>query len=105
MFKLATIVLGLAILIYIICDLYANSIQFDYKSLSKNLIFLSLALYLLAIIIKLLGKLFKPFMQNKCIKCGEPIPKGHIYCSKHERELADETRKTLEKTWSKRNSS
>lgn len=102
MFKLATAVLGLAILVYILGDMFSDKTTFNYQLLSKNLIFLSVVLYILAIIVKIFSHILKPFSKTKCIKCGTPISKGHLYCLKHEQELADETRKTLEKTWSKK---
>lgn len=102
MFKLATAVLGLAIIIYIVGDMFSDKISFNYQLFSRNLIFLSIALYILAIIIKIFSRILKPFSKTKCIKCGTPIPKGHLYCRKHEQELADKTRKNLENTWSKK---
>jgi hypothetical protein len=99
-FTLATIILLISLLLWVMGDLVFH--DKTYQTYFYYLFIASLALYAIGIIMKIGGKLLKPFMTNKCSRCGTPIPKGHIYCSTHDRDIHDETREKLEATWKKK---
>ena len=99
MFTFATIILLISLLLWVLGDLVFHDKTGTYQTYFRYLFIASLALYAIGIIMKIGGKLFKPFMTNKCTRCGTPIPKGHIYCSTHDRDIHDEAREKLEETW------
>ena len=102
MFTIATIVFIASLLVWSLGDLVYKDTTGIFRTYFRVLFVGSLILYALAIIFKIGGRLFRPFMKNKCVRCGESIPEGHIYCSTHEREITDETREKLEETWKRK---
>lgn len=99
MFTIATIILIASLLIWALGDLVYHDATGTFATYSRILFVGSLVLYAIGIVMKIGGKIFKPFVKNKCKRCGASIPEGHIYCSIHDREISDETRKKLEETW------
>lgn len=102
MARLAAVLFIISLLIWIANDIYSKGSNTKLFFLSKISFFISLAFFGIAILIKIGKTVAKPFVKNRCIRCNAIIPKGHIYCSIHEKEIADETREVLEQTWSKK---
>lgn len=102
MTRLASILFIASLLCWIMCDLRFRGSNQSLFLISKILFFVSLFLFAMALIIKIGKIISKPFAKNKCKRCDAVIPKGHIYCSVHEKEVADEAREILEQTWTKK---
>lgn len=102
MFTIATIVFIASLLVWALGDLVYHDTTGIFATYFHVLFLGSIMLYAIAIVMKIGGKIFKPFMKNKCIRCGATIPEGRIYCSTHEREITDETREKLEETWKRK---
>jgi len=102
MTRLASILFIASLLLWIIYDFRFRGINQSLYIISKILFFISLFLFAIALIIKIGKIVSKPFTKNRCKRCDAIIPKGHIYCSEHEKEVADEAREVLEQTWTKK---
>ncbi len=92
--NIGVLIVLLAVIMMVVFDLQLGIEQPSFVQwiLAGGVIFFGLG-----VVLRMIEKGSHAVKSSKCVRCGEKIPSGHIYCTKHDIEAINEIKSNAKK--------
>ncbi|MFC2174134.1 hypothetical protein ACFLU6_16180 [Acidobacteriota bacterium] len=95
---LLVLLVGLGLLTYtefIAKDQTAEQLV-QFQRWTKSALILGCLIYIGGLALGILGRAKDKVVKSRCLRCGKPVRKGHIYCDDHQKEVIEDYRDRVE---------